>query len=195
MTIRQKTNRLIALFFLVLMIHSIVAIQVFAQDGPPPAGTDPGVDVGTEDPPVGGSADDDAAVPPMTDAPGAGVAAAGSGGTGDEPGELSTVAATAPDIAGMSGAATYSIPISVQPKGHGGIVPKLQLTYNSSLRNGPLGVGWSLDLGSIQRNTKKGRGYTARDFVNRGVTPTLLTRQERGWPGQLVAQVRRTRTR
>jgi hypothetical protein len=105
----EKDERLIALFFLLLMIHTILPIQVFAQDDPPPTETVPGDDIGAGDPPVEGPGDGDTAEPPMTDAPGA-----GAGGSGDEPGEFSTVAATAPEIAGMSGAAAYSIPILVQ---------------------------------------------------------------------------------
>jgi hypothetical protein len=63
-----------------------------------------------------------------------------------------------------TGAATTSIPIVVPP-GRKGIAPKLSLTYNSLRRNGWIGVGWSLDMGAIQRNTKRGVDYTANDYV------------------------------
>ena len=55
-----------------------------------------------------------------------------------------------------SGSASLSIPIAV-PAGRAGIQPNLALIYNSSLRQlGNAGVGWTLDLGSIQISTKKG---------------------------------------
>ncbi len=54
------------------------------------------------------------------------------------------------------GSANLGIPIQVPP-GRGGIQPELALSYSSSNRGlGLAGVGWSLDLGSIQRSTKKG---------------------------------------
>ncbi|MDP2939998.1 MAG: LamG-like jellyroll fold domain-containing protein [Candidatus Omnitrophota bacterium] len=54
-----------------------------------------------------------------------------------------------------TGTASLTIPIDV-PAGRKGIQPSLSLMYNSSSPNGPLGVGWNLELGSIQRSTKKG---------------------------------------
>ncbi|MFH1655725.1 MAG: FG-GAP-like repeat-containing protein, partial [Candidatus Omnitrophota bacterium] len=54
-----------------------------------------------------------------------------------------------------TGTATLTIPIEVSP-GRKGIQPNLALMYNSSAPNGILGVGWNLELGSIQRSTKKG---------------------------------------
>ncbi|MBI5149483.1 MAG: fibronectin type III domain-containing protein [Candidatus Omnitrophica bacterium] len=63
----------------------------------------------------------------------------------------------------QSGSANFSVPIDVPP-GRAGIQPNIQLQYSSSLPNGPLGVGWSLELGSIQRSTKKGvPSYTDSD--------------------------------
>jgi len=66
--------------------------------------------------------------------------------------------------AGNSGAAMTSIPIIVPP-GRKGIEPRISLNYNSNTKNGWIGVGWGLDMGSIQRNTKRGVDYNANDYV------------------------------
>ncbi len=43
-----------------------------------------------------------------------------------------------------SGAATYHVPLAL-PSGRAGVKPQVALSYNSqNLREGPLGVGWSL---------------------------------------------------
>ncbi|MDO8663129.1 MAG: SpvB/TcaC N-terminal domain-containing protein [Candidatus Omnitrophota bacterium] len=55
----------------------------------------------------------------------------------------------------FTGKATFSIPISV-PAGRNGIQPNITLNYSSGAGNGILGLGWSLELGSIERSTKKG---------------------------------------
>ena len=63
------------------------------------------------------------------------------------------------------GAASSSIPIVVPP-GRNGIQPKLALSYSSSKkRNGVVGVGWNLSMGSIQRNTRFGLDYDENDYV------------------------------
>lgn len=59
------------------------------------------------------------------------------------------------DVDPSSGTASISIPIEV-PQGRAGIQPNVTLLYNSSGGNGILGVGWSMELGYIQRSTKKG---------------------------------------
>ncbi len=66
--------------------------------------------------------------------------------------------------AGNTGAAATSIPINVPP-GINGMQPNLSLSYNSYGRNGWVGVGWSLGIGSIQRNIKRGVDYSADDYV------------------------------
>lgn len=71
----------------------------------------------------------------------------------------------------QAGAATYTIPIQV-PTGLQGIQPTLALVYDGGNRNGPLGVGWSLQgLSSITRcpltiaqDNQRGRvDYSAND--------------------------------
>jgi len=59
------------------------------------------------------------------------------------------------EVEPTTGNATFSFPIPV-PAGRGGVQPNLVLLYNSSFRNGPYGVGWNLDLSSIQVSTKRG---------------------------------------
>ncbi len=66
-----------------------------------------------------------------------------------------------------TGAAVYNIPIEVPP-GRKGIQPNLALTYNSYTSNGWIGVGWSLEIGSIERSTKRGMDYSANDYVSSG---------------------------
>ena len=55
----------------------------------------------------------------------------------------------------FTGRFNYGIPIEVPP-GRGGSEPALALQYNSSGGNGWCGVGWDLDLGYIQRETRHG---------------------------------------
>lgn len=45
---------------------------------------------------------------------------------------------------GQNGSATYTIPIKVPP-GINGLEPNLSLEYNSGIKNGLLGMGWSLN--------------------------------------------------
>lgn len=61
----------------------------------------------------------------------------------------------AADVDPHSGSATFSVPIAV-PQGRGGIQPMVQLQYTSRAGGGKLGVGWTVELGSIQRGTMKG---------------------------------------
>ena len=64
----------------------------------------------------------------------------------------------------FTGSATTSIPIQVFP-GRNGVQPNLQLTYASASGNGWVGMGWKLELGAIERNTRFGVTYneTAAD--------------------------------
>lgn len=58
-----------------------------------------------------------------------------------------------PDL--FTGRATTGVPIAIPP-GRKGVQPSVGLGYSSSGRNGWLGVGWALDLGYIERSTRKG---------------------------------------
>ena len=55
----------------------------------------------------------------------------------------------------MTGSAVMSVPIAVAP-GRKGMQPSINLVYSSDNPNGICGVGWMLELGNIQRNTKRG---------------------------------------
>ena len=90
----------------------------------------------------------------------------------------------APAEASSTGAASYSIPIEV-PKGRGGIAANLALTYNSYQGNGWIGVGWLLDMGSIQRSPKAPGGvqYSSSDqfvAVANGSVSNLVARADWG---------------
>jgi RHS repeat-associated protein len=54
-----------------------------------------------------------------------------------------------------TGRFAYSIPIVVPPA-RGGSQPRIALEYNSANKNGWCGVGWELEMGYIQRETRKG---------------------------------------
>jgi YD repeat-containing protein len=73
------------------------------------------------------------------------------------------------------------VPILVPP-GRSGIQPNLNLTYNSYQGNGWIGVGWNLDVGSIQRSTRYGVDYTADDYVvvKEGSSSELVERDDWG---------------
>lgn len=63
-----------------------------------------------------------------------------------------------------TGAATVGVPIVVPP-GRKGVQPNLALSYSGNNGNAWCGTGWSLDVGSIQRSTKKGvPAYDAADI-------------------------------
>jgi len=68
------------------------------------------------------------------------------------------------NISQFAGAASAGIPILVPP-GRNGIAPNLNLSYNSTGKNGALGIGWSLEVGTIQRQSKLGIDYTGEDFI------------------------------
>ena len=55
----------------------------------------------------------------------------------------------------FTGRATVSLPIAV-PAGRRGMQPSLALSYSSQKGNGLCGLGWDLEIDSIQRSTKRG---------------------------------------
>jgi len=59
------------------------------------------------------------------------------------------------DVEPTTGTSALTIPIEI-PQGRGGIQPNITLLYNSSGGNGILGIGWNMELGNIQRSTRKG---------------------------------------
>jgi RHS repeat-associated protein len=58
------------------------------------------------------------------------------------------------EVNSANGTAGLTIPLPVTP-GRNGITPSLSLHYNSGSGNGAFGLGWSLGLSSIQRQTDK----------------------------------------
>ncbi|HOW36576.1 MAG TPA: SpvB/TcaC N-terminal domain-containing protein [Candidatus Omnitrophota bacterium] len=67
------------------------------------------------------------------------------------------------EVDSSTGSAALSVPIAV-PAGRAGIQPSVNLFYSSASSSGLLGMGWILELGNIQRSTKKGAPqYNASD--------------------------------
>lgn len=64
----------------------------------------------------------------------------------DQPPDISSETVL-PDL--FTGTLSYSVPIKV-PSGRSGMTPNLNLQYRSTNRNGFLGMGWELEVGSIQ---------------------------------------------
>lgn len=90
-----------------------------------------------------------------------------------QPLSLAAGAGSTPGVAGVgtSGAATYSVPLSV-PSGVGGLQPNLALVYDSQSGRGLGSVGWSLQgLSAVKRcpqslrqdGTRRGIGLNAQD--------------------------------
>jgi hypothetical protein len=78
--------------------------------------------------------------------------------------------AGSPDL--FTGTMNYAIPIEVPP-GRKGMQPKLALTYDSSGGNGKVGIGWELQVGAIERNTKFGVNYDGDAYVLRLAGSTM----------------------
>jgi len=65
----------------------------------------------------------------------------------------------------LTGRFNYRVPIDVPP-GRQGSEPDIALQYNSSDGNGWCGVGWDLDMGYIQRETRYGVPISGASYVN-----------------------------
>ncbi len=101
------------------------------------------------------------ALPPQAQAGPLGSSTASAGSV--PPPSVTAVQNFQPDL--FTGRATTSVPIAVPP-GRKGIQPSVGLAYSSSARNSWLGVGWNLEVGSIERSTKNGApNYSAEDFT------------------------------
>ncbi|MCZ7567370.1 MAG: hypothetical protein M5U01_02065 [Ardenticatenaceae bacterium] len=94
-------------------------------------------------------------------------------------------------VATFTGAATYALPLWVPP-GPGGLQPELTLTYNSQVVDSAtsrtqaawVGMGWTLDTGSIERQTKGTNDYTGDDtftLVLNGTSSLLLPGTDGTW--------------
>ncbi len=82
--------------------------------------------------------------------------AASTGGSNPQAtGFAANLGATKVNVEPFTGSASTAVPIEVPP-GRAGIQPNLMLTYNSSGGYGMFGVGWNMDIGAIERSTKKG---------------------------------------
>ena len=58
-----------------------------------------------------------------------------------------------PDL--HSGTGNFSVPLALPP-GRNGFQPQLNLAYSSGHAMGPFGLGWSLDVPGVSRQTSKG---------------------------------------
>ncbi len=58
------------------------------------------------------------------------------------------------EVNAPNGTASFSIPLPLSP-GRNNFTPSLSLSYNSGAGNSPFGLGWNLNLPSIQRKTDK----------------------------------------
>ncbi len=54
-----------------------------------------------------------------------------------------------------TGTARYSVPFDL-PAGPAGFKPAARLKYDNGFGQGPVGIGWALDIGSIRRQAEKG---------------------------------------
>ena len=64
-----------------------------------------------------------------------------------------------------TGSSSYGVAIAIPP-GRAGVQPRVHLAYNSSTGNSFVGLGWSLEIPCIKRQTDKGfPTYTSADVI------------------------------
>lgn len=79
----------------------------------------------------------------------------------------------------FTGRFAYAIPIEAPPA-RGGSQPSVALQYNSADKNGWCGVGWDLDLGNIQRDTRLGVPVSGSSYDDsRGFTFSVASQSGR----------------
>lgn len=170
MFVCRKTKRFFAALCILHTLHITIIPSYAQKDAPIPSAAAEGEEVSTD---TTESADSSKNVAALSSA---------SALTASQDDELfSSPSAPAPEVMASTGSATYKIPIVVPP-GRAGVAPSLALTYNSYQRNGWIGVGWQLDMGAIQRSTKRGINYKGDAFtatVN-GASAELVARPEWG---------------
>jgi RHS repeat-associated protein len=87
------------------------------------------------------------------------------GGAGQAPPDAS--AGLLPDESDLFfGVYSTSIPLAVPPN-RGSLTPPVALRYRSRDANGPLGMGWDLEFGSIERNFRRGVRFDGDEYVLR----------------------------
>jgi RHS repeat-associated protein len=81
-----------------------------------------------------------------------------------------------------TGSATYGVSIALPP-GRAGLQPSIRLSYDSNAGNGIGGLGWSIEFGSIKRQTDKGfPDYSDADtFLYQGEELVPLNNAGRDW--------------
>ena len=64
----------------------------------------------------------------------------------------------------QTGCFVYNVPIEIPP-GRQGVQPGIALNYSSSSRNSWVGTGWNLEMGRVQRDSKRVVDYSGDDYV------------------------------
>ncbi len=87
-----------------------------------------------------------------------------------------------------SGNGFFSLPLEM-PEGRGGVRPEVVVSYSPRSGNGPLGLGWGIQFGAIERSTRDGvPHYDARDrFV--AVLPQASSDLVEIGPGKYRAKI------